>query len=91
MNHRTVVHFCHWPDCRERVPPKLWGCRRHWFALPASIRAAIWRTYRPGQEVDKRPSPEYLAAAKLAQDWIKTKAPTRAAPPAFHEPKDPDQ
>lgn len=88
---RRVVHFCHWPDCRQQVPPKLWGCRAHWFALPASIRAAIWRTYRPGQETDKAPSPEYIAAARAAQDWIKRRTPTSSAPPAFHEPKDKDQ
>jgi hypothetical protein len=44
-------------------------CRSHWFALPRSIRREVWRTYRKGQEIDKNPSPEYLAAARSALDW----------------------
>jgi hypothetical protein len=45
------------------------ACRQHWFALPPEIRKLIWRTYRPGQEVDKRPSREYLDAFKQAEDF----------------------
>lgn len=65
-----MTHTCHWPDCKTEVPPKLWGCKNHWFQLPERLRALIWKTYRPGQEIDKRPSPEYLAAAKEVHDWI---------------------
>lgn len=84
------THLCHWPACRETVPPRLWGCRVHWFALPAAIRRNILATYRTGQEIDKRPSSQYIAAAKAAQDWIKSRtpvAPTREPVKAFHEPK----
>lgn len=48
----------------------MWGCKQHWFALPTRLRARVWRTYRPGQEIDKRPSPEYLAVAWDVQAWI---------------------
>jgi len=65
-----MSHTCHWPKCPREVPPKMWGCRDHWFALPKHLRDEIWRTYRPGQENDKQPSPEYLAAAHMVQDWI---------------------
>jgi hypothetical protein len=41
-------------------------CRAHWFALPPKIRSAIWREYRPGQEISKRPSLRYLAVQRLA-------------------------
>lgn len=64
-------HTCHWPGCGTPVPPRMWGCRHHWFQLPKSIRDRIWRAYVPGQEVTKTPSEEYLAAARAAQDWIK--------------------
>jgi len=48
----------------------MWGCKAHWFKLPAKIRRAIWRAYRPGQEDRMDPSPHYLAAAPEASDWI---------------------
>lgn len=65
-----MTHTCHWPDCKVVVPPKLWGCKKHWFRLPLKLRNEIWRTYRPGQEITKDPSSEYLAAAQAVQDWI---------------------
>lgn len=34
--------------------------------VPKPLRQAVWRLYRKGQEQDKRPSPEYLEAAKAA-------------------------
>jgi len=24
------------------VPPKMWGCKKHWFKLPKSLRDKIW-------------------------------------------------
>ncbi len=64
-------HTCHWPGCAAVVPPRMWGCRNHWFALPADIRAAIWAAYVPGQEITKTPSNSYIEAAKVAEHWIK--------------------
>lgn len=69
------THTCHWPDCGKAVPPAMWGCKQHWFQLPLRLRNLIWRTYRPGQEIDKRPSPEYIEAAKEVQAWIASRAP----------------
>lgn len=63
-------HHCHWPDCNKKVPPALWGCKDHWFRLPKTLRNRIWATYRPGQEIDKNPSTEYLAVANEVQAWI---------------------
>lgn len=45
-------------------------CVWHWFMLPSKLRHDVLAVYRAGQEEDKRPSPEYLAAAKAAVDWI---------------------
>lgn len=70
----SAPHLCHWPGCREEVPARLWGCLSHWQALPRAIRARIWAAYRPGQEIDKRPSTAYAEAAQAAQDWIKAQA-----------------
>jgi len=62
-------HTCHWPGCDERVPARLWGCKRHWFTLPPRIREKIVKHYRRGQERSRDPSPEYIAAAKEAREW----------------------
>jgi hypothetical protein len=63
-------HTCHWPGCQVEVKPALWGCSKHWFKLPTSLRNKIWATYQPGQEVTKTPSPEYIAVANEVQEWI---------------------
>lgn len=63
------AHECHWPGCGKQVPPKMWGCRPHWFALPSVIRGRILATYVPGQEITKTPSAAYLEAALQARRW----------------------
>lgn len=44
----------------------MFACKPHWFALPKKIRDAVWREYRPGQELTKDPSLRYLAVQRLA-------------------------
>lgn len=68
---RTPRHTCHWPGCGLAVSARFWGCSTHWYLLPAQIRREIWRTYRVGQEIDKQPSPEYLAAAHSAREFAR--------------------
>lgn len=72
---QTRRHVCHWPGCGKQVPPAMWGCKAHWFRLPAPIRARIWATYRAGQEISLTPSAAYLDAAKDAEQWIRAQAP----------------
>jgi hypothetical protein len=57
-------HHCHWPGCEKPVPPVMWGCK-------------VWRTYRPGQEVSKTPSAEYIAVAREVQAWIAANHPPK--------------
>lgn len=66
----SMSHKCHWPGCNITVPPKLFACKPHWYALPAHLRAKIWRTYVPGQEVTKNPSQDYIDAALEVRAWI---------------------
>lgn len=61
-----MSHTCHSPDCNRTVPPRMLFCRAHWYALPKKIQDAIWREYRPGQEIDKKLSLRYLAVQRLA-------------------------
>jgi hypothetical protein len=67
---QTRNHTCHWPGCNAQVPPAMWGCKRHWFALPQHLRTRIWRAYQPGQEVTGHPSADYISAARAVQVWI---------------------
>ena len=67
---QTRKHHCHWTGCEKQVPPAMWGCKPHWFALPKHLRDRIWRAYKPGQEVNGTPSREYVAVAREVQAWI---------------------
>ena len=64
-----MSHKCHHPHCSTEVPPRLFACKKHWFALPKKFRDDLWATYRKGQEVDKRPSGDYLRAVSVAIHW----------------------
>lgn len=60
------AHHCHAKDCNREVPPKMLMCARHWRMVPRSLQDAVWATYRPGQEISKTPTLEYLGAAQDA-------------------------
>jgi hypothetical protein len=68
-----MSHTCHAFDCKEKIPPKMFMCRKHWFSLPSHLRSKIWASYRPGQEIDKNPSKQYIKAAKECIDFIAEK------------------
>ncbi len=55
-------HACHNPNCGKPIPPHLVSHSSAWFALPKKLRDDIWRTYRAGQEDDKRPTMTYIDA-----------------------------
>ena len=84
-----MTHRCHWPGCPRKVPPRMWGCKPHWYALPKAIRDRIWATYRPGQEVDKLPSKAYLAAAREAEQWAREHGRAHPRPPRSRLPDQP--
>ena len=65
-----MSHKCHWPGCPREVPPAMWGCKPHWFRLPADLRRLVWAAYHPGQEITKTPSAAYVTVARLVQNWI---------------------
>lgn len=57
-------HTCHATNCTAPVEPKYLMCRKHWAMVPANLQTQVQQLYRPGQEVDKNPSPGYLNAAR---------------------------
>lgn len=68
------THQCSWPGCTTMVPVKMWGCRPHWYKLPAVLRNKIWAAYRPGQETDGRIGREYAEVYREVQEWIAARA-----------------
>lgn len=60
------AHTCHAHGCAKAVPPKLLMCLNHWRMVPRHLQSMVWRHYRPGQEIDKNPSREYLLAQRAA-------------------------
>lgn len=69
-----MPHHCHWPGCKAEVPEKMWGCLKHWKRLPAVLQMKIMKAYRKGQEIDKKPSKEYLSITKEIREWILARA-----------------
>ena len=56
-----MSHKCHAKGCNVKVSPTIHMCYKHWLHLfPKKIQDDIWKHYRKGQEVDKKPSLEYL-------------------------------
>jgi len=68
-----MTHHCHAKGCQAAVPPKMFMCKKHWYALPKPMRDAIWAVYRPGQEQDKNPSRAYIETANEAIAWLAAK------------------
>jgi hypothetical protein len=66
-------HYCHAMQCFTEVPPKMFMCKPHWRMLPKAMRDAIWDNYRPGQEIDKEPTNDYVIAASRAIAHIAVK------------------
>jgi hypothetical protein len=62
----AMEHHCHAFGCKRSVPPKLLMCAGHWRRVPREIQTQVWRHYRPGQEIDKQPTPEYLLVQRAA-------------------------
>lgn len=65
-----MKHRCHATGCNTEVPPKMFMCRKHWYALPKWMRTRIWDLYRSGQEIDKEPSELYLIHARACIKYL---------------------
>ena len=61
-----MQHQCHAIKCHIIVAPKLLMCQKHWALVPPQLKSDIWKHYRKSQEVDKKPSVEYLHAMRRA-------------------------
>lgn len=61
-----MTHYCHAKDCKAICKPEFLMCPRHWRMVPRGIQTLVWKHYRLGQCIDKRPSEAWHAAADLA-------------------------
>lgn len=68
-----MSHRCHAIECTIEVPPKMHMCYKHWRMVPKLVQDLIWNHYRPGQEIDKQPTIEYLAVAYVAISCVALK------------------
>lgn len=68
-----MKHLCHAKGCKTPVPPKMLMCLKHWRMVPRHLQRQVWAHYRPGQEVDKRPTREYLQVMDAAIDAVAQK------------------
>jgi hypothetical protein len=48
-------------------------CLAHWRMVPKVVQDLIWRHYRPGQEIDKQPSIDYLCTAFVSISCVALK------------------
>lgn len=63
-------HQCHAIGCSKPVAPYLLMCARHWHMVPRRLQLAVWAQYQPSQEITKKPSANYLVAARDAINAI---------------------
>ena len=63
-------HTCHAVGCTKAVPPKLLMCLKHWRMVPNDLQKLVWKHYRPGQEIDKRPSVGYMEVQERAVNAV---------------------
>ena len=61
-------HECPAPGCDRQVNYTMLACRPHWYAIPKSLRDAVWRTYRRGLGAG---SPEHTEAVLAAVASLK--------------------
>lgn len=65
-----MTHVCHAEGCNKPVRPRLLMCLMHWTMVPKALQKRVWATYVPGQEITKRPSPEYREAQRAAVEAV---------------------
>jgi hypothetical protein len=77
-----VKHHCHAKGCDTPVPPSMLMCKHHWAQVPVALRMPVIRNYRRGQCDDKRPSREWIKAARAAIESIPYEPDVNPAPGA---------
>jgi len=61
------AHKCRAKDCTLIVPGHILMCRRHWFMVPAPVRAIVLAEWSKVQSGDMKLTNEYLMAVWGAQ------------------------
>lgn len=59
-------HTCHPQNCTRTIHPSLLMCGKHWRMVSQPTQRLVWKHFRAGQEVDKKPSRESVEAMRKA-------------------------
>lgn len=65
-----MKHHCHVNKCQTTCAPSMLMCSKHWAMVPVSLRMPVVSNYRSGQCADRRPSKEWLKAARAALNHV---------------------
>ncbi|HYE79251.1 MAG TPA: hypothetical protein VEI97_14805 [bacterium] len=65
-----MQHKCHAYDCQTPVPPRMWGCRKHWAMVPKHLQRLLWSVYREGQEARKDATTDYRLVAGAVRNAV---------------------
>lgn len=49
---RYIGHSCPGPGCREKIPPNVLLCRRHWWMVPQAMRNRLMAIPKPSAAYD---------------------------------------
>ena len=63
-------HTCHAQGCQTPCPPERLCCSYHWWRIPHMLRQAVIDNYRHGQCQDRRPSRNWVIAARRALNYL---------------------
>lgn len=63
-------HECPAPGCTERVPSRMYACRRHWYSIPPELRSRLWRAVK-GPGIGSR---EHFAAMAACDEHLERSA-----------------
>lgn len=80
-----AFHHCHARGCLLEVPPRLLMCSLHWRMVPKDLQAQVWAHYRPGQEISKDPTTEYLDVMEQAIAAVAVKEAKPKRPPKIYQ------
>lgn len=72
MSEQESTHECPAPGCDKQIAFERFACPTHWFAIPAEVRAELWKQFRRhfGEESYFKARGDCLRALGVPEDQI---------------------